>query len=406
VTRTLLGTTGTPTGPLAQSGLADLAGVVLPAVARLLGLALSAAVAVAVVAVVYRWYVREPLPDGLAVLLGLGVVALYLNAVGLFGQVLAPVAGESPLSAAAIVSNVSALLGGALAAPVGRRVGDRTALSLFDGVAVSEGNVGRFRGRLSGATPVELPPAEEIDDIPGYDPVSEATRERLGGRTVVLARGPGDLAERLGTHLRETHDVGRVDVDVVDGTVAHLGLGTRPAGIAPTLAPGTVAVAVRADPPNGAGPGDVVQVWPAADPSDGASPGPETGPVTTAELRATAGDVVTLAVDEADAAALSAERTYRLVTLPARESADREFASLLSAADERMDAVTVAGDGPLVGAAVGDLDPRVTVVAVRTPDGDLDALPVRSRPLAAGETVYVIASPEAIRRLAERAGGD
>ncbi len=412
-------------GPLAQAGLDELATVLVPTVARLAGLALSAGVVVAAVAVAYRWYVREPLPDGLGVLLGLGVVALYLNTLGLFGQVLAPVDGESPLSLRAVVSNVSALLGGSLAAPVGRRLGDRVAVSVFDRTAVPDGSVGRLRSRFSGAVAVDLPPATEIEDIPGYDPVPAATRERLGGRTVALARGPGDVAERLRTHLRETYGVGRVDADVEGARVTHLGLGTRPAGIAPTLAPGTAAVAVRADPPNGAGPGDVVQVWAATGADDAtpdsadADPDGAAGPddvgeasttrlrrVTTAELRGTAGDVVTLAVDERDLPALPADREYRLVTLPARPSADREFASLLSAADERMDAVTVAAGSPLAGATVGDLAPGVTVVAVRGTEGALDALPARSRPVDAGETVYVMAPPETIRRLSERAAAD
>lgn len=384
----------------AQTGLADLPADLLPALVSLLGLALSAGVVVAAVAAAYRWYVREPLPDGLGVLFGLGVVALYLNTLGLFGQVLAPVAGESPLGLQAVVSNVLALFSGSLAAPVGRRVGDRLAVAVSSRGSVPDGSVGRLRSRFGGAVAVELPPTGEIDDIPGYDPVSAATRERLGGRTVALARGPGDVTERLRTHLRETYGVGRVDADVEGGRVTHLGLGTRPAGIAPTLAPGTVAVAVRADPPNGAGPGDVVQVW-AVDDAESVD---TLRLVTTAELRATAGDVVTLAVDETDLGALSADRTYRLVTLPARSSVDREFAALLSAADERMDAVPVAEGSPVEGVAVGDLAAGVTVVAVRTADGDLDTLPAHSRPVTAGETVYVMAPPEAIRRLSERAG--
>lgn len=397
------------TAVLAQA-LADLTA----GLSRLFGLATAAAVTAGAGALLYRWYVREPLSEGLAVILGVGTVAVYLNTVGLFGQVLDPTAGQSPFALPAVVSNVTALAGGVLAAPVGRRVGDRLALSLVGAVTEATpdtGGVGRLRARLAGATAVELPPEDEIEDITGYDPVDHATTTRLGGRTVALQRGPGDLAERLAAHLRTTYGVGRVDAEVEGGRVTYLALGTRPAGIAPTLPPGTVAVPVRADPPHGAGPGDIVQVWGTDEDAEGAAPadgdasppadGARPRRVATAELRATAGDVVTLALDAADAEALSAGATYRLVTLPSRTGADREFASLLSAADERMDAVTVAEGSPLAGDTVGDVPG--SVVAVRAAGGDLEAIPPRGRPLAAGERLYVVTLPETLRRLRERA---
>lgn len=380
------------------------AGDLTAGLGRLLGLAFAAASAAAVGALVYRWYVREPLPNGLAAILGVGTVAVYLNTVGLFRQVLDPVAGTEPFALPIVVSNVAALAAGVVAAPVGRVIGDRLALSLFGAVDVrpNAGVLGRVRGRLVGATAVTLPPASEIEEVAGYDPVRPSTRERLGGRTVALPRGPGPLADRLAAHLRETYGVGRVDLDVEGDRVTYLALGTRPAGIAPTLAPGTVAVPLRADPPNGAGPGDLVQVW-TVDAADG--PAADTARrVATAELRATVGDVVTLAVDESDTGALSADRNYRLVTLPTRQQADREFASLLSAADERMDAVTVMEGSPLVGTTVGAVD--VAVAVVRTASGTLDPIPPRSRALAAGETVYVVGLPEAIRRLTARASAE
>ncbi|MFC7233693.1 hypothetical protein ACFQMM_24280 [Saliphagus sp. GCM10025308] len=66
-----------------------------------------------------------------------------------------------------------------------------------------------------------------------------------------------------------------------DGTVDHLAVGSVPSGIGPTLAPGSVAMAVRADPAPDASPGDVVEVW-SADGSDSRR-------LATADLRATAG---------------------------------------------------------------------------------------------------------------------
>jgi hypothetical protein len=231
-----------------------------------------------------------------------------------------------------------------------------------------------------------------------YDPVPESTKAEVAGKTLLFPRGltVEELRDRLATRLQADCGVGHVDLELTDdGEVTHLGLGSRLRGIGPTLAPGTAAVAVRADAPAGASPGDVVQVWTA-----GANGDPERR--CTAELRGTVGDAVTLAVDEGDAERLGDPDGYRLVTLPSEPAAGRQFASLLRAADATMGAVTVAADSSLIGRPVGDTDVRVT--AVKPADGPVAAVPPRSRPIAGGDTLYVLARPDALRRL-ERAAG-
>ena len=82
---------------------------------------------------------------------------------------------------------------------------------------------------------------------------------------------------------------------------------------------------------------------------------------------------------------------------------DREFASMLRAADETHTAVTVQSGSPLVGVAIGALD--VTVLGVTSPGAKPDALPASSRIIAAGDVVNAIARPEALRRLEVAAAG-
>jgi uncharacterized protein with PhoU and TrkA domain len=135
-----------------------------------------------------------------------------------------------------------------------------------------------------------------------------------------------------------------------------------------------------------------VQVWATT---------PEPRRLVTGELRATADDAVTLVVDETDAAAFSADERYRLVTLPAEPQADREFASVLRAAHETMGVVVVGEGSDLVGTTVGSLS--VPVVAVRPATGAVEAIPARSRPLSAGDTLYAIGRPDQLRRLEGRA---
>lgn len=359
--------------------------------ARLLAFGVGAALAAGAAALGYRWYTKLRLPTWLSILLGLSVVALYLNTVGAFSALLR---GEtSVFSPSVVVFNVLSLAVGALAAPFGRLVGDRVATDVFavTGARELDVEVSRIVRSMSRITDVTLPeePAD-IADLEGDDPVAPSIKESLAGKTLIFPRRltVADLEARLVTRLQDDYDVGHVDVELsADGTVEYLALGSRATGIGPTLAPGTVAVAVRADPANAASPGDRVQVW---------RTDPEPKRLVTAELRAHVDDVATLAVDAEDAARLDATTTYRLVTLPAEPQAEREFASLLRAAAETMYVVTVDDGSDLVGRPVAGLD--ATVVAVKGVDGGIDTL-ARDRTLAAGDAVYLVSRPETFRRL-------
>jgi hypothetical protein len=367
----------------------------LRVLAELLAVGVGAALVSTGAALVYRWYTKLRLPLWLSILLGLSVVALALNTVGVFTDLLS---GETGVfSTPRIVFNTLALGVGGVAAPAGRLVGDRIATDVFAvaGARELDVEVSRIVRSVGRITDVTLPEAvDDIEDMEGYDPVSPATKEALAGKTLIFPRRltVTELQDRLATRLQDDYDVGYVDVELAaDGTVEYLALGSRATGIGPTLAPGTVAVAVRADPANAASPGDRVQVW-RTDSDD-----PER--VLTAELRAHVDDVATLAVAEEEATRLDSEATYRLVTLPAEPQAEREFASLLRAAEETMYVVTVAEGSDLAGTAVETLD--ATVVAVAGADGGVDDLP-DDRTLAPGDSVYVVARPETYRRLDAR----
>ena len=179
--------------------------------------------------------------------------------------------------------------------------------------------------------------------------------------------------------------------DVVEfdesGGIDYLALGSRAAGIGPTLPPATNAVAIRADPANAASAGDLVQVW-------------ETDPprrVLTGELRGVAGEVVTVAIDAGDTPKLDPTTTYKLITLPVQDRPDREFASLLRAADETLSTITVEPGSRADGMAVDALG--VTVAAVTREDEQPTPLPARDRVLRAGDVLYAIATPDALRKL-------
>lgn len=398
------------------------------ALGQLFGLSVLAFLVSLGLSVAYRWYFREPVPRGLAALFGVATVALYLNTVGLLGRVIGTPVGD-PFDATGVGIDLLTLLAAFVATVPGRRVGDalRTDLAAAAGAREVNAGVGRALRGVARLSAVTLPPTEEIEDMQSHDPVPPETKAELGGKTVLFPRSSTEsLRDRLVTRIKQDHNVGYVDVELAaDGTVTYLALGSRLAGIGPTLGPGTCAVAVEADPAADAGPGDIVQVWttPPTEPSvlgeTGAPPekegdvpaesgGDDSAPqteaprrVTTAELRATVGETVTLVVDEGDVEALSPDERYRLVTLPVAARADQEFASLLRAADETLGVVTLTAESALEGVAVGDLD--ATVVAVRGATGALDTLPRRDRDLDPGDTVYAIGRPHVLRGLEERA---
>ncbi|QCC47061.1 TrkA C-terminal domain-containing protein [Halobellus limi] len=398
--------------PAAVTGLSLQVGAGIPddptligALTRVIGLALLAALLAALGAILYRWYTREEIPAWLATLVGASGVAVYLNAVGLFQRAV----GSNPADVfdpTVVLVNAATLAAAIAVSPAGRAVGDRLATSVFALVGAREldtevsrlvSNVGRIRA-------VELPEeADDVADIEGYEPVPGATKEELAGKTLLVPRNlRGEaLRDRVAARIKEDYGVGYVDLELADdGTVTKLGLGRRVAGLGTTLAPGFAAVAVRADPGAGASAGDAVQLWQRVDGTgaDGESSEKTARRVASGELRASTDDVATVILDETDAAALAPGESYRLLTLPTDPGAEREFTALLRAADETMDAVAVEEGSALDGATLGDV--AATVVAIRPPGNPIEAIPARSRELAAGDELYVVARPERLREVA------
>lgn len=346
----------------------------------------------------HRWYTRVRVAEGLAVLVGLSGVVLYLNADTSLGLIISnDPSAPGLLSVSTIVVNSVTLAGSVATAAAGGRLGDRlgeSAHHLGGRDAVDVSSIVRSVGRV---ITVDLP--DDVADMAGYDPVEPAVKESLSGKTFVFPRRltVEELRERLVARLKSDYGVGYVDVDVTDdGTVEYLALGSRESGIGPTLPPETCAVAVHADPAFAASAGDVVQVY---------RPGPDDHDrMGTAEFRGSAGDVVTLAVDGGDVSEYDGDTRYRLVTLPVEPRSDREFASLLRSAEETMGVVTLVSGSPLVDTPVGTVD--ASVVAIRSADGAVEPIPARSRPLAVGESLYVIARLDELRKLDAAAGGD
>ncbi|SER55601.1 TrkA C-terminal domain-containing protein [Natrinema salaciae] len=366
----------------------------LNALVGILGFALLAGGAGAGVAFVYRWYSADEIPEGVAVLFGVAMVALWLNTQTALQQA---ISDETTLTdPATAVSTVGTFAASAIAADAGRRLGDFLARDVFmvatPRTITEVTQLVRAAGRV---VTVELP--DEIGDVDGYDAVDESVKAELAGQTLLFPRRltVDELRERLVARLERDFGIGHVDVDLeADGTVAYIAVGSRQAGIGPTLAPGTVAVAFSGDPAADASPGDAVRIWTR---DEGA-----TVRIAGGELRATADDVVTVALDADDARDLEPDRDYRLVTLPGSPDSERELVSLLRAADETVTSVSVGPDDPLADVRIDAL-PVLVVALKRAADAeDHLPLPAGDVRLAAGDVAYVLGRPAALRRVTER----
>lgn len=362
-------------------------------VARIGGISLLAGGITFGLATVFRIYGRTKLPTGLSLLAGLGVVALYLNTTAALGQAIG--AAEGLLDLTAVIANVVTFIVASGAAIVGAQLGDRfgQVVAAGAGSRAFDSEVNRIVTSAGRAIAVELP--REIADLEGYDPEPESVKATLSGKTLLFPRRltVAELRNRLVTRLKEDYGVGHVNLELdPDGFVSYLGIGSRAAGLGPSLPPETVATAIRADPPFTSSSGDVVQVW-----SQDLKP----QHLATGEFRARKGDVVTLAVDKQDASALDPNERYRLVTVPRDDKADTEFAGLLRVADVSFGEVKISSSSDLIEVPVGALD--ATIVAVKSSGCTIDVIPSQERTLEAGDRVYFIAPPKIHKRFEETA---
>lgn len=360
------------------------------ALLQVAGLTLLAGLVTGAVSFLYRVQVKAEIPDGVLVLIGLGIVALFLNTrlalVQFIGEDAQPLSLDNALwTLATFLLAGAASLGGAR---YGERLGESGRLSGRK-VRPALSPIVRATGRF---ITVELP--HEIETIEGYDAVPDETRANLEGASMDFPKGLTleELRTQLVARLKEEHAVGYVDVDLTEeGDVEHLAIGQRAIGLGPALPPGFTALAVRSDPPLSATPGDAVQIW---RPGDG-----ETGPerVGRGELRASTESVATIATKPQTARKISIQDEYRLVTTATGSNADREFASMLRRSDETLGVFELSEESSLIGVSIRALD--LTVIAIQAAEGTIETLPPASRSIQAGDRLYALGKPESLRKL-------
>lgn len=363
-----------------------------------LGMALLAFAIGAAVAILYRLVMDARTPWHLPIILGVGAVGLWMNTASTIVQFIEQTAAQEPLLLQQIETNSLAIVASGVASVVGARFGDGMApnVQALAGLKPPEKHVGKIVRTIGRFIAVQLPRADAIDDLEGYEPVDDSTKESVGGAEFLFPRGLtlDQLHRRVVDRLRDDYGIGHVDLELTDdGTVTHLAIGSRQAGIGPTLPARRGAIAIRTRPPPRATPGDRVQVWRATD------AGAER--LATAELRAADDDVATIVTDVRRLAAIDQSEPHELVTLRAEKRPELEFASLLRAANESIDTVEITEGSPLAGIPVGAIS--LAIVAIRSAEA-MHPAPPPTRVCEPGDTVYVIGRPDELRKFRTAAG--
>lgn len=375
--------------PLATGG--PLGDVDVPFV---LAMALLSFGAAAVAGVVYRLVMDAESPLHFPVVAGVGTVGVWMNSAATIVEYVERTVAREPVLLQQMATNSAAVLGAAAAALLGAEFGDRTGSRLQGATGATSpatpiGTIVQAVGRFITVT---VPDAEELDDIEGYEPVPAEAKEALGGATFRFPRGltVEELHARVTDRIRDDYQVGHVDLEIDDsGGITHLAVGSRAAGLGPTLPPRKVATGLATTPAPGASPGDRVRVWRDAD--GGAE---RVGP---AELRSTGDRVATVVMNERQVAAIDGSGPFHLVTLRSSGRPALEFASLLRAANESLGVVTVGPASVLDGLPVGALS--VPVLAVRAHEEGMVPVPPNDAVLSAGDVVYAIGRHDELRRL-------
>ncbi|SDQ19002.1 hypothetical protein [Natronobacterium texcoconense] len=359
------------------------------ALVNVFGFAVLATVASMVVSFAYRRYSTRPVPPGVTALVGLAVVGGWLNVAGIGRSTI--IDETSLFHHATAVYFLGAFLTGVVGAEGGRHVGDHLAREVYgiDSVAAPGTAASIVR---AGRRSIELDLPETITDADGYPPVEESVKRTLAGKPMLFpARlSVDDLESRLVDRLERDYGIGCATADLApDGTVERLAIGRRRSGLHRTLPPDTAAVAIRSDPPADASVGDPIEVW------DDSS-----HLVATGMLRATAGDVVTIVVDENDAGAFDCGpgTRYRLVIRPESPTAVPAFVAALRSADETIVSASVRPESELVNEFVGWI-PGTVLALVRDDGDEVLPFPDDEETLVAGDDLYVLGPPTAVQNL-------
>mgnify|MGYP000244570496 CR=1 FL=1 len=272
----------------------------------------------------------------------------------------------------------------------------------------------------------------EVADMEGYPPLSEELRSEIRGEEFTF---PADLRiseleERFEERLTKTFDLGDAAVAIDERGRASVVAAPPFSGLSKRIDDGDHAVSVDALLPTGLARGDELTVItpdaqargtvlsarsndaeaPAvdqtADPVDPDAGEDDDLPAKPVRAPTTDGGEgrLTVGVTRTDAQPLLRASEAKVVVESRGTRREYELVSLLRRADQRFRRLTVAANGALAGASLGDAAIRdtygVAVLAVRN-GGDWQIAPGDETTLAAGDELYAVGSRDGLDAFAE-----
>lgn len=386
------------------------------------------AVIAGVLGFVFKYFTGVTIP-------GLGVVVLALAIAGINGGLMAlndPTIRSSE-NATAIVTAILVVLmlalyahaqGDKLGASVPRRVSFRKLRDRTLNTDVIE--------LVGGRNEVKITVIGEIGDLEGYPPLSAADRAAIrDGEWRFPADLPvEELETRFADRLRSKLDLAAVSVELNANAEAVVSAAPPTGTISKRVPAGKRAVSVSALVPTGLARGEQVRIvaedvtvegvliaaktgakskedQPTSDPkpvvTDGGSEEVQAAPAAAVT---TGGEGrVTVAVTPKEAKRLLGVDHGKVVVLSRGTHHEIELTTLLKRAGVRFKRVTVDAVGPLAGHTIGAVDVRevydVAILAVKHKRWEV--APQGSQLLSAGDELYVIGAPDAIKTFTEAA---
>ncbi|WP_436902926.1 potassium channel family protein [Halovenus halobia] len=363
---------------------------------------------------------------------GLGVVVLAGGLAGISGGLLGlldeNVAQSTTGVAAILIILMLSLWAHAQGDKLGASVPRRLTLSRFRETNFST----EFLDRVDSYGQIRITPTV-VDDIPGYPPLPEETRQAILSRTWKFPVGLSvtELESRVAEKLTGAYSLADVTVAIDSEGTAEVTAAPETAGLSRRIPDGTRAVSIRTLLPTGLAIGDQATLSLAegtvsgpviSAKTDGVAPESETPPPEDPDVQTDGGEEaeverppqapttsggygsVTLALPPEEARRVIREDVAKLTVNSRGTSREYEAVDILERGDNQFHLVTVAPGTPIDGVTLADATVRetfgVAVLAVRQKAGRLVA-PPRSTAVSAGDELLVAGPPDAVAEFRE-----
>lgn len=362
---------------------------------------------------------------------GLGVVALGGTLAGVTGGLMGLIDPQLASSWTGIIAVLVILMGCLWAHSQGDKLGAATPRRLTLKSLRESRLSTELAERVDSYGQIRIRAAGEINDIEGYPPLPEATREQLraGSWKFPADLSLSELQRRLEERLTADHELAEVSVEIDSRGRAEIAAAPSVAGLSRRVPPGKRAVSIRTLLPTGIARGDSVTVSlpdrdvtgpvvsarttgldtseeptpPVTDDADDADHDESTETPRAATTTGGEGRV-TVAVPPEDARAMVQTEFAPIVVHSRGKQREYEAIGLLKHHGNRFRKVTLGAESGLSGTTIGRAQIRDTygvgILAIRRATERLIA-PRGATELLTGDTLIVVGKPTNLRAFEE-----